>query len=65
MDQDLRLLKTQSSSSLSVNAAIKSSSKKVEVLDASKSGVYCQVCDRRGHSALNCYNRLNVTWFPP
>lgn len=27
--------------------------------------VKCQICRRKAHSALNCYNRLNVTRFPP
>lgn len=25
----------------------------------------CQICFRKGHGALNCYNCLNVTKFPP
>lgn len=26
---------------------------------------YCQICTRKGHLTLNCYNRLNVKKFPP
>lgn len=69
MDHEMRLQKSQPSASLSVNTAVKSYSKKYEVAETtpaqSKTELRCQICSRKGHSALNCYNRLNITQFKP
>lgn len=69
MDHEIRLQKNQSSGSLSVNAAVKSFPKKIEASKITspypKSELRCQICTRKGHSTLNCYNRLNLTCFQP
>lgn len=62
MDQDLHLLK-KADISLSVNAAVKSSQRKPDGSDNPKSvqSLCCQICELRENSALNFYNRLNIT----
>lgn len=30
-----------------------------------KSNLYCQICDKPGHSAANCYHRLNINYQKP
>lgn len=43
--------------------AVKNSSKTED--QTSKIDLKCQICRRKSHSALNCYNRLNLKKFPP
>lgn len=31
----------------------------------SKSEIKCQICSRKGHGVADCYNRLNISRFPP
>lgn len=31
----------------------------------SKYDVRCQICLRKGHGAIDCYNRINLSKFPP
>lgn len=59
MDHDMRLEKSRTSISRLVNVATKSDSKSIP-----KSDIKCQICRRKGHGAIDCYNRLNTTRFP-
>lgn len=27
--------------------------------------IHCQICSKKGHEALNCFNQLNLKCFPP
>lgn len=49
---------------IQVNVASKSS-KGGESLSSGKATVICQICGKKNHNALNCFNRINVSKFPP
>lgn len=60
-DIEVRRGRTNVVSPLSVNM--------VESEKTTKGGKYlktipCQICSKKGHRALNCYNRFNITKFP-
>lgn len=48
-----------------VNVAVKGLYKSGEANQATKSELKCQICSRKGHTVSDCYNRLNMTKFPP
>lgn len=63
MDQDIRLEKSRMMDIQVVNIAVNQS--KSCSTSYSKSEIKCQICTKRGHNALECYNRLNTSKFPP
>lgn len=65
MDHEIRSQQNQSIfNQPSVNIAIKDSPKLGED-NLSKSELKYQICSRKSHSTVNCYNRLNLTKYPP
>lgn len=60
MDQELQ---DEQTNSFEVNAVEKF--KKNEERNVNVKSIPCQICSRKGHGALNCYNRINFTRFPP
>lgn len=58
MDHDLRFNSAPIATTIEANLVAKSKS------DFAKSQP-CQICSKKGHGAVNCFNRLNVTRFPP
>lgn len=69
MDQEIWIQKNHLLNPVSVNAVVKFDSKKSgsprSVSPTPKSDIRCQICNKKVHSALNCYNRLNISRFPP
>lgn len=63
MDIEIRKGRSKANNPLSANV--------VEAEKNTKQGrinykvIPCQICSQKGHGALNCYNRLNITKFPP
>lgn len=76
MDQEMRVQRSQSIlNNLFVNVVTKfvprggfSQSKKAEIvcqICGCTTDLLCQICGRKCHSAVDCYNRLNLSRFPP
>lgn len=61
IDQEMRLQRKANPlfSTESVNTVVNKESK------SAQSDFKCLICGRKGHSALNCYNRINLKRFPP
>jgi len=63
MDTEVRNSRSNTLTPLSANV--------VEAPKVTKQGkvnyktIPCQICSVKGHGALNCYNRINLTKFPP
>lgn len=63
MDQDIRIEKSRSTEIQVAN--VNGHSKSGPTRAPSKSETRCQICTKRDHNALDCYNRLNTSRFPP
>lgn len=63
MDHNLRLEKSRLTNSVAVNIAAKASHPSVNQ-KSSKTDIRCQICTRKGHSAADCYNQLNLDRYP-
>lgn len=61
--QGKAMLNSSLSLTSSVNPVRKYESKPNQ--SESKLDFKSQICTRKGHSTLNCYNRINLTKFPP
>lgn len=63
MDHNLRLEKSRSTNSVVVNIATKVTHP-ANSQRSPRSDIQCQICTRKGHSAADCYNRLNFDRYP-
>lgn len=64
MDQEMKIQKARFLQGVNFNVAAKPNWKSDPQSPATTGG-RCQICSRRNHTAVNCYNRLSVTRYPP
>lgn len=63
MDQEMCIQKARFLNLAVVNVAAKTNPKSDDGSSQSKSEIKCQICSKKAHTMLNCYNHLNITRF--
>lgn len=63
MDIEVRKGRFNADNSLSVN--IVETEKNIKQGTVNLKTILFQICSLKGHGMLNCYNKLNITKFPP